>query len=69
MHALKTAKVLNESVKASQFNKSSIHPIRVAPKSRKMTASLKRKRQHYVSPLLDDRGHTSPQEDWGSILS
>ena len=61
MHALKTAKVLNESVKASQFNKSSIHPIKVAPKSSKMPAYLKIKCQNYVIPLFDYRVHTSPQ--------
>ena len=33
-----------------------------------MPASLKRKLQHYVSPLFDDCGHPNPQEDWESIL-
>ena len=69
IHALTTATLLNEPVKASQLNKSAIRPIWVSPKSRKMPASLKIKHQPYVSPIFDDREHPSPQEDWEYIFT
>ena len=60
---------MNNPVKASQLNSSAIRPIRVSPESSKMTASFKRKRQHYVSPLFDDCDHKRKKEDLEYMLS